>query len=184
MTFDDGWFHAETAEQHARQAYHELTDRYDEFLTFDRTDRVSRSHFRTLARRSRHCGAPYGVHTVVYRDSDELLLVRHDGVGLWVLPGGCVETDESYREAARRELDEEAGVEVDEDGLAMVTRLTVTDGDREMTGVIPVFAARAETHDPEVSDPDCEISDARWFDGLPEDTRDREHLLAWRREAF
>ncbi|MWG33910.1 NUDIX hydrolase [Halomarina oriensis] len=184
MTVGDLWFLAEAADQRAERAYHAFTDRYDEFLTFERTDHVSHGRFRTLARRSRDCGTPYGVHTVVHREDGELLLVRHDGVDLWVLPGGCVEADETHREAARRELAEEAGVEVSTDGLAMVTRLTIRSGSHEMSGVLPVFAARAESHDPEISDPDCEISAARWFDRLPEDTRDREDLLTWRTEAF
>lgn len=184
MTFDDLWFLAEEADQRAQRAYHALADRHEGFLTFERTEHVSRERFRTLADRSSDCGAPYGVHTVVYRESGELLLVRHEGVGLWVLPGGCVESEEAFRETARRELGEEAGVDAAYDGLAMVTRLTIRSGDREMSGVLPVFAARAETHDPTVADPDCEISDARWFERLPADTRDRDDLLTWRAEAF
>ena len=184
MTFDDRWFVAEEADQQAERAFHDLSERHEEFLAFERTERVSRGRFRTLADRSRDCGAPYGAHTVVYRDSGELLLVRHEGVGLWVLPGGCVEGEESYHAAARRELREEAGVDVTYDGLAMLTRLTVTDGEHDMTGVLPVFAARADSHDPEIADPDSEISDARWFERLPDDTRDRENLLAWRAQAF
>lgn len=49
-------------------------------------------------------------------------------------------------------------------------------------GVLPVFAAEAETREPSVAGPDDEISAARWvpFDDLPADTRDRNDLLAWR----
>jgi 8-oxo-dGTP diphosphatase len=46
--------------------------------------------------------------------------------------------------------------------------------------VLPVFAARAAETTLTVDDPDEEISAARWFADLPEDTRDREELLAWR----
>jgi hydroxymethylglutaryl-CoA reductase (NADPH) len=46
------------------------------------------------------------------------------------------------------------------------------------------LAAAAESTEPEVSDPDGEISEARWFDDLPEDTRDRHDLEAWRDHAL
>ncbi len=182
MTLDDLWFLASEASQQAECAYHRLTDRHDDeaYLEFERTRSVSRERFRTLAERIRSSGAPYGAHTVVHRDSGELLLVRHEGVDMWVLPGGCVDAGESFHEAARRELDEEAGVSVAYDGLAMVTRVTVRHGDQGTWGVLPVFEARAESTAPTVDDPDGEISEARWFADLPPDTRDREDLLAWR----
>jgi 8-oxo-dGTP diphosphatase len=52
-------------------------------------------------------------------------------------------------------------------------------------GVLPLFEARAEdSATPAPEDPDGEITDARWFDDLPENTRDREDLLAWREYAL
>ncbi|WP_254534621.1 NUDIX hydrolase [Halomarina litorea] len=183
MTLDDLWFLADEARQEAECAYHRLTAHHEGYLEFERTRSVSRGRFRTLAERIRTSGTPYGAHTVVHRESGDLLLVRHDDVDLWVLPGGCVDGAESCREAARRELAEEAGVEAAYDGLAMLTRVTVRHGDQRTWGVLPVFEARAETTTPAVDDPDGEISDARWFDELPPDTRDREDLLAWRAEV-
>ncbi len=47
-----------------------------------------------------------------------------------------------------------------------------------------MFEARAETTAVSVSDPDGEISEARWFETLPEDTRDREEILRWRDRFF
>lgn len=185
MTLDDLWFLADRAGQQAEQAYHRLRERYDP-LELERVDRVSRGRFRTLAERIDRWGAPYGAHTVVHRDGAELLLVRHDAVGKWVLPGGAPDGGESFREAARRELSEEAGVEAAYDGLAMVTRVEVRHGSYATWGVLPVFEGRAESTEPEVSDPDGEISAARWFpfDALPEDTRDRADLLAWHDRRF
>lgn len=185
MTFDDLWFLADRAGQQAEQAYHRLRERYDP-LELERVDRVSRGRFRTLAERIDRSGAPYGAHTVVHRDGRDLLLVRHDAVGKWVLPGGAPDGDESFRAAARRELSEEAGVEATYDGLAMVTRVEVRHGSYATWGVLPVFEARAESTEPEVSDPDDEISAARWFpfDGLPADTRDRADLLEWHGRRF
>jgi len=185
VTFDDLWFLADRAGQQAEQAYHRLRERYDP-LELERVDRVSRGRFRTLAERIDRSGAPYGAHTVVHRDGTALLLVRHDAVDKWVLPGGAPDGGESFREAARRELSEEAGVAASYDGLAMVTRVEVRHGSYATWGVLPVFEARAEGTELEVSDPDGEISAARWFpfDALPEDTRDRADLLAWYDRRF
>lgn len=183
-TLDDLWYLADEAQQCAEQARHRLERRYDEYLEFERTRRVPRERFRTLAERIRATGAPYGAHTIVYRPSGELLLVRHEGVDLWVLPGGGVRSDETFREAAAREVAEEAGVEVDYDGLAILTEVRVVADDNATWGVLPVFAARAETTTPSVADPDDEISEARWFSDLPEDTRDRGDILAWRDRAL
>lgn len=179
---DDLWYLASQANQRAEQAYHALTtDRDDEsYLEFERNRSVSRRRFRTLAERVQTSGCPFGAHTLVYRETGALLLVRHEGVDLWVLPGGGLDSDESYREAAERELHEEAGVQADYDGLAMLTRVRFRCNGHEAWGVMPVFAAEAETHETDVQDPDDEISEARWFETLPEDTRDRDDLEAWR----
>lgn len=179
---DDLWYLASQANQCAEQSYHALTaDRDSEsYLEFERRRTVSRRRFRTLAERVEDSGCPYGAHTIVYRESGELLLVRHDGVDLWVLPGGGLDGDESFRDAAERELHEEAGIDADYDGLAMLTRVHFRCADHQAWGVLPIYAAAAESTDTEVQDPDDEISDARWFDDLPEDTRDREDLLRWR----
>ncbi len=183
-TLDDLWFLADEADRQAERARHQLRERYDNYLGWERTRPVSRPRFRTLAERIKTSGAPFGAHTIVYRDSGELLLCRHDAVDRWVLPGGEVAPDETFREAAERELAEEGGVEVSYEGLAVCNRieLVCTGGEYRTWGVLPVFAARAETTVPEVTDPDGEISVARWFDELPRDTRDRSDLVAWRRK--
>ena len=183
-SFDDLWYAATEANQHAEQAYHRLNRRYEASLEFERRRNVSRSRFRTLSERIRRSGAPYGAHTIVHRPSGELLLVRHEGVGMWVVPGGEIQPGEKFREAARRELDEEAGVEATYEGLAILNRIAIACDNHETWGVLPVFAARAETTETAIDDPDGEISAARWFAELPPDTRDREELLAWRERAL
>ncbi len=174
------WYLADQAEQSAERAYHRVTERYGQEC-IQRTHRknVHRDRFRTLASRIQRNGTPYGVHTLVRRDSGELLLVRHEGVDLWVLPGGGVDGAESFRETAERELDEEAGVEATYRGLAMLNRVEIGCRGCETWGVLPVFHAVAETTEPKISDPDGEISAARWFEPnrLPEDTRDRDDLI-------
>lgn len=184
-TVDDLWYLATQAKQQAEQAHHRLTESREEFLERSHARRVSRPRFRTLAERICDTGAPYGAHSVVYRPSGELLLVWHDGVDMWVVPGGEPDPGESFREAAERELAEEAGIQSGDeavfDGLAMSIRVDLRCDDHSMWGVLPLFEARAETTaTPTANDPDGEITDARWFDELPENTRDREDLLAWR----
>ncbi|NIC00642.1 NUDIX domain-containing protein [Halobacterium sp. R2-5] len=184
MPVDDLWFLASRAEQRAERAYHALTDAHDGFLEFDRRRSVSRRRFRTLAERVERTGGPYGAHTAVYREDGDLLLVRHDGVDLWVPPGGGVDDGESFREAAERELAEEAGVGATYCGLAMLTAVTFECGAYSAWGVVPVFEACADDTSLAVRDPDGEISDAAWFADLPEDTRDRGHLRRWRERAL
>lgn len=181
MPIDDLWFLASRAEQTAEQTYHRLGDRYEVPVEFERTHRVSRRRFRDLARRVASCGAPFGVQTAVRGPEDALLLVRHEGADMWVLPGGDVDGDESPRETARRELREEAGIAAEYAGLAWLTRVRFEHDHRSTWGVLPVFEAEpAVDADPEARDPDGEISAARWFSDLPEDTRDRADICTWR----
>ncbi|WP_396613235.1 NUDIX hydrolase [Haloferax sp. S1W] len=182
MTVDDLWFLADEARQRAEQAYHRLRRSHTEFLEPVHTKRVSRARFRTLASRVKSTGTPFGVHTIVRRRDDEVLLVRHDGVEMWVLPGGNVASGEGFREAARRELAEEAGIGAEYDGLAMATRIDLRCDGHQTWGVMPIYQARAEqAAELAVRDPDDEISAARWFhvSDVPDDTRDREDLLRW-----
>ncbi|AUX08539.1 NUDIX family hydrolase [Halalkaliarchaeum desulfuricum] len=179
-SIDDLWFLADTASQRAEQAAHQLRTRYDDYISKRQSRRVSRYRFRTLADRIRQSGAPYGAHTIVYREDGDVLLVRHDGIGQWVLPGGEVGPDETFREAARRELDEEAGIEAEYDGLALLVTVEIESDGHETWGVMPIFEAQARAEQPEVDDPDGEISDAEWFTNVPTDSRDRPYLNAWR----
>ena len=185
-TVDDLWYLADVASQQAEQVYHDLTDRHDGFVEFTRHRRVPRHRFRTVAEDARDHGAPFGAHTLAYRSSGELLLVRHEGVDRWVLPGGELDGGESFRAAALRELGEESGIEATIEGLGMLGRVEFYCDDNNTWGVLPVFEARARTTDIAVDDPDHEISEARWFDlgELPEDTRDREEILRWREQRF
>ena len=71
----------------------------------------------------------YALSAVVYieRDGKILLLKRAEGsalAGQWYLPGGAVERDELPEEGARRELVEEAGIDVD--------------GELELIGAYPI----------------------------------------------
>lgn len=183
---DNLWYLADEATQQAEQTYHWLSEAYDDYIEFETTKHVSRRRFRTVARRIKRNGAPYGAHTLAYRDGGELLLVRHEGVDLWVLPGGQADDGEQFREAAQRELHEEAGIDATYDGLGMLGRVSFYSEGYSTWGVLPLFEAEAEAaeDEPTVEDPDDEISAARWFDELPPDTRDRAELQQWRNRRF
>lgn len=183
-TVDDLWYLADVASQQAEQAYHELTEAHDEFVEFTRHRRVPRNRFRRVAEAARDHGAPLGAHTLTHRPNGDLLLVRHGGVDKWVLPGGELDDGESFREAARRELREESGVTGRIERLAMLGRVEFYCEDNNTWGLLPVFETRAETTAIDVQDPDDEIREARWFDDLPEETRDREEILRWRSLRF
>lgn len=60
-----------------------------------------------------------GASTAVFRDDHVLLIERAKGAlkGLWTLPGGHIEPGESAKAAARREVQEETGVDADVRGL-------------------------------------------------------------------
>jgi 8-oxo-dGTP diphosphatase len=183
-TVDDLWYLADVASQQAEQTYHELTDQYGGFVEFTRHRRVPRHRFRSVAEDARDHGAPFGAHTLAYQPTGELLLVRHEDVDMWVLPGGELDDGESFQAAALRELGEESGIEATIEGLGMLGRVEFYCDDNTTWGVLPVFEARARTTDIAVDDPDQEISEAGWFEELPEDTRDREEILRWRDRRF
>lgn len=107
-----------------------------------------------------------GAICVVRRADGHLLLVRQsyrrDG---WGFPGGLLERREEPADAARRELQEELGVDVDLDGLPVVVI------DPEMRRVDVVFNAHLApgSAEPEQGARSPEIADVRWFppDDLP-----------------
>ncbi|MCY4109988.1 MAG: NUDIX domain-containing protein [Chloroflexi bacterium] len=55
---------------------------------------------------------------IVLNEKDEVLLLRLEGNGgpLWITPGGGLQAGETYEQAARRELKEETGIEVEQLG--------------------------------------------------------------------
>lgn len=101
-----------------------------------------------------------GAICVVERADGHLLLVRQsyrrDG---WGFPGGLLRRAEEPADAARRELKEELGVDVDLDGLPVVVI------DPQMRRVDVVFNTRlaSGSPDPEGGPHSPEITEVRWF---------------------
>jgi ADP-ribose pyrophosphatase YjhB (NUDIX family) len=60
------------------------------------------------------------VTAVVVDDGGRLLLVRRSDSGLYAIPGGAVELGETLTAAARREVMEETGIDVEVTGLVGV----------------------------------------------------------------
>ena len=107
-----------------------------------------------------------GVSAVVVRD-ERVLFVRStygDRRGMWTLPGGYAQHDETLDRAAPRELGEEAGLHGEPCGIVSVrTRVTEEGG-----AVFVRFCVRCDEGEPV---PDgYEVDAARFFD--------REELLA------
>jgi 8-oxo-dGTP pyrophosphatase MutT (NUDIX family) len=108
-----------------------------------------------------------GTRAIVLDGEGRVLLIRHSYVGGWHLPGGSVGRRETIDGAVRRELGEEAGIEVRriERLLGLYARLGPGASDHVAVFVIGewVGSVRVDAF---------EIVDARFFafDGLPADT--------------
>ena len=107
-----------------------------------------------------------GAICVVERADGHILLVRQSyRKGGWGFPGGLLRRREEPADAARRELQEELGIDVELDGLPVVVIETA------MRRIDVVFTARlAEgSAQPERTEHSPEITDVGWFppDGLP-----------------
>jgi ADP-ribose pyrophosphatase YjhB (NUDIX family) len=122
---------------------------------------------------------------VALEHEGRLLLARHEreDEAFWCLPGGGVEPGEPIVAAALREMDEEAGVAVELDGLIWVAD---GPGERDDDGILEVvFRARLVSGDAAL-DPalgDRSLVGLRWFaaSAIPEDFRPaalRERLQA------
>jgi len=100
------------------------------------------------------------------RDEDGRVLMVQHVEGRWQIPGGAVDPGERPEEAAKRELREEASVEIELGDLLGVFggpeyETTYANGD-EAGWVVAVYSASIGSGTPTAGDPD-EIQDVRWF---------------------
>jgi len=98
----------------------------------------------------------YGV-VVVLKNNQDILLVQHTyGSVSWTFPGGGIKNDESPKQAARREIKEELGVDISE--LTLCGRFTSrAQYKKNHITVFSAFCKQTITRDP------VEIKRARWF---------------------
>jgi ADP-ribose pyrophosphatase YjhB (NUDIX family) len=102
------------------------------------------------------------VSAVIFRDGKVLLLKRakSPGHGFWSLPGGRVEFGESLHTALAREVDEEAGLEIDIVALAGWREVLPGAGGGGHY-LIMSFAARWVAHEPRLNE---EHDDFKWVE--------------------
>lgn len=112
-------------------------------------------------------GADGGAGVWITRD-DAVLCVRHEGEDAWSDPGGKREAGETFREAARREVREEAGVTVSVDGVIEIHAISHVAPERPpLVSPIVVFDGTYTGGDPGAREDD-RVADVRWFTERPE----------------
>ena len=98
---------------------------------------------------------------VVVRKGNRFLLVHERKHGQrWYLPAGRVEFGETFPEAAKREVMEEAGVPISLDGILRIEHTPRSDGSARIR---MIFLASPVDDTPPKSVPDDESLEARWL---------------------
>ena len=100
------------------------------------------------------------VGTMVEDHQVRVLLVRRavvPGIGLWAFPGGFMDFDEDPRDAARREVEEETGLQVQLEEILDVAKLG---GEDLKSGIVIFFAGKPCGGSLRPGD---DASEVRWF---------------------
>jgi phosphatase NudJ len=98
---------------------------------------------------------------VVVRKGNRFLLVHERKHGQrWYLPAGRVEFGETFPEAAKREVMEEAGVPISLEGILRIEHTPRSDGSARIR---MIFLASPVDDTPPKSVPDDESLEARWL---------------------
>ncbi len=82
-----------------------------------RQEEAARTMFVPLAELRGRPEIRTGVGVLVLNSRNEVLLEKRSDCGLWGLPGGRIEPGETLEETARREVREEAGIDIEVQGL-------------------------------------------------------------------
>lgn len=111
-----------------------------------------------------------------------VLLIERGGEpykGCWAFPGGFLEMDETVRQGAVRELEEETGLAMSPDDLRLRELGCYSAVDRDPRGRVITIAFYALVEKGEVKGSD-DASDARWFpvSSLPSLAFDHDMILA------
>lgn len=114
-----------------------------------------------------------------FDDDGRLLLAYHGEDDVWMAPGGTLRPGETLHEGLQREVYEETGVEVTPVRPHAVSEWTVRHGDRSASFRFVLYEARAlttEVRDDIVAEDD-EITDAAWFESVPDEVLHREQTV-------
>jgi len=112
------------------------------------------------------------VGAIVAGSRDLLLALRekNPAKGQWSIPGGIIKTGETQREALRREVLEETGIQIDIQDMITVGDVILhdLDGNVEYLFIWILYLAKALTEEIHYESPEVE---ARWFqlNELPSD---------------
>jgi 8-oxo-dGTP pyrophosphatase MutT (NUDIX family) len=135
-------------------------------------------------------GMTLGVRGVVLDGDNKVFLVKHSYVSGWYLPGGGVETGESFRDALARELIEEGRIELLGEPKLHGVFFNSYASRRDHVAVYVIRHFRQDR----LPEPNREIADCGFFspDALPIDTTEgtrlriaevlenREPIATWR----
>lgn len=120
------------------------------------------------------------VTTAVVLDDEERVLLAYDADDeQWLVPGGTLQTGEGLTESVVRELREETGIPVVPERPHALTEVAAVCDDEELVFRVVTFEASPETTDVgvDLGVGDESITEARWFDELPENTFSRDHAV-------
>lgn len=115
----------------------------------------------------------YGVKVVIY-SGDEILFIKNNyGTRSWTFPGGGIKRGEMPENAARREVKEEVGINLDK--VNFVSRI-LSEKEYKKDNI---FVYRANTENMNFKIDDLEIQEAKWFskNNLPEMSPVAEEIL-------
>ena len=109
-----------------------------------------------------------GVRAIVTDDRDRIFLVKHTYVRGWHLPGGGVERGETVAQAVKKELGEEANIEVRSEPVLLGLLKNELASKRDHVALFHVSQFRQES----LPAPNREIRQSGWFahQALPEGT--------------
>lgn len=99
---------------------------------------------------------------LVESDNKHLLVKRANNPdkGEWDIPGGFLEVDESFREAAVRELEEETGVKVPKEKPELADSFSFNRDENYVTGVL--LKTKIDEFDQEIT-PGSDAADAKFW---------------------
>ncbi len=99
----------------------------------------------------------YGSRALLFNNSGEILLVRHQGASYWSMPGGKIEAKEQPVDCVIRELKEELGVVDTKIRYKLGEYFSNKEGKRD---TIHIFVVDTEPFNLQRQ---YELEDARWF---------------------